>query len=590
VKEDLSNDTRLSAGLWSIARLMSPHKKRLTIGLLLSLASTGFALVQPILAGQVVGLASSDESFAATVGLLIAVVVIYACVDALSGFVLETTGQAIVKSLRLKLCAHLLAMPMSTIGGFRLGDLISRTTVDACLVRKVASESLVRFFSGIVALIGAAVLMLLVDPLLCMVVLVCLGAAFLIMTLTTRRFQSLAMSTQEDLGVVSADLERALSDLRTVKANRTERAEFKRLQQSVHSAYKHSFATARLRALGNPVVRIAVYGSSVVILLVGSIRVSSGQIPLADLITIMLYSLYVSAPVGDMYESVTEFQGSLGALRRIEEVLGTEPEHVDRPIVGVPEKTTSGLAHRGFASRDLMPDSPGLRFNSVTFSYGHGRNVLDGATFAVAAGAHVGLVGPSGSGKSTVFSLVCRLYDPDEGRIAVNGINLQSISIGESRSLVGLLDQNAPLLYGSVRENLSYGNGEVSHEEVDAIVDRVNLRGVLQRLPDGLDSQLGEHGNLVSGGERQRIALARTLLRKPAVLLLDEPTAMLDSASEVALIRLLDDVKTECTLLTISHRRSTLKLCDSFLVVNDGLIDHVASLEDVETRGLHEFE
>jgi len=223
-----------------------------------------------------------------------------------------------------------------------------------------------------------------------------------------------------------------------------------------------------------------------------------------------------------------------------------------------------------------------LRFCDVTFGY-NDTPIIRNASFQLPYGSHTALVGSSGVGKTTIFSLVCRLYEPDSGRIIVNGLDIGGEPLTRARALISLVDQSAPVLEGSLRDNLTYGQSHSDEDKLMDVVRQVHLTELVERLPDGLASSVGEHGNRLSGGERQRVALGRALMARPRLLLVDEPTAMLDAQAESVLMRSFDEIKRNCTLFTITHRRSTMLQCDRVLHLSDGKLEFCETLDEIDS-------
>ncbi|WP_439033261.1 ABC transporter ATP-binding protein [Gordonia terrae] len=565
----------------AILRIVAPQRVPVAVGLSTAIGAVALALVQPLAAGQVVAHVS-EPAFGMYIALLIGLMVVYAAVETVSGYFLDIAGERATLNLRRDFTKHILALPMRTIETMRLGDLISRATADTTLVKNLASYGLVRLTTGVLGATGGAVLMFGVDPLLCLVALGSMAVAGVVLGFVAPRIQKIAIRSQESVGEITADLERALSELRTVKANQTEEFEVERITRSIDRVFGQNRHSARLVALGNPVIRLATTASLVIILIVGGAQVASGEAEPAHLVTIMLYAIYLAGPVSDVFDAISQLQRGLAALRRLAEVEAIDVESVYPPAEG---NRASYLTHTlDDAPPHQRPREPkvsnGLAFDSVSFSYpGGAEKVLDTVTFGVDIGEHAGLMGVSGAGKSTVFALACRLYEADSGTISIAGSNLSSISLRQARSLVGLVDQHAPILYGTLRENFRYGNDTASDADIEEIAERVNLTTLVRSLPQGLDSPVGEHGSLVSGGERQRIALGRALLGSPTVLLLDEPTAMLDAEAEASLIDVLADVQRSCAILTISHKRSTLKACDTLWKLENGKLELSTTLD-----------
>jgi ABC-type multidrug transport system fused ATPase/permease subunit len=221
--------------------------------------------------------------------------------------------------------------------------------------------------------------------------------------------------------------------------------------------------------------------------------------------------------------------------------------------------------------------APLLEFRDVWFRYQPDEPVLRGVSFAVPHRGHLALIGRSGAGKSTIFSLVERFYRPDRGEILFNGQDIATLGCQEYRARVGLVEQHAPVLYGTLRDNLVYGAPNAQDDEIRRVIDLVNLTELVDRLPQGLDTEVGERGMMLSGGERQRVAIARSLLTRPRLLLLDEPTSQLDAANEAALSQAIEQVSAECALLVIAHRFSTVQVARKIVVLDEGRVSAVGT-------------
>ncbi|WP_227982045.1 ABC transporter ATP-binding protein [Nocardia spumae] len=553
----------------ALLRLIAPQRNSLILATTLLLLGTGLTLVQPLLAGQVVRNAASGTAIGWSLAALVGSYLLYAVVDTSGLYILERSGESLLLSVRNRLTGHLLGLRIPTLESLRVGDLISRVTVDSTVVRNAVASSLVQLLTGMITLIGTVAVMIYLDWLLFSVVIVTVGAAAAAMLLVMTRIEMASNRLQESVGALSADIERALNGVRTVKANNAEHSEHERLAELAGAAFAAGVRAARLKAWGNPATHLAVTGSFVVSLLVGGIRVANDQMELSSLVTMMLLALNLLVPVGDLFNGSVGLQQALGALNRIEGTLRLPAEDVD-------DITADRSEHSGqqaMSARRSPADNANLalEFRGVHFSYGD-REILKGVTFSVPPRGHVALVGHSGAGKSTVFSLVSRFYEPDAGDILLDGRLSADRPRRAWRSEISLLEQNAPLLFGSLRDNLTYRQPDLAEDDLARTVELAGLADLVARLPRGLDTSVGEHGVLLSGGERQRVALARALIRRPVLMMLDEPTAMLDAETEKALNATIQAVRRECALLVIAHRLSTIREADTVVFLEDGRI------------------
>jgi ABC-type multidrug transport system fused ATPase/permease subunit len=289
----------------------------------------------------------------------------------------------------------------------------------------------------------------------------------------------------------------------------------------------------------------------------------------------MLYMTYLVGPVSAVFQAVSVVRQGSGAFLRVNEVFGLPLEGSDAPA----DPPLPSLTGRSPA--DSPSSTPILEFRDVWFGYRTPTPVLRGVSFDVPSRGHIALVGPSGAGKSTVLALVERFYDPDRGRILFEGTDLSNIDRGTYRARIGLVEQHCPLLYGTLRDNLTYARPDAGDEDLQRVIELANLGELLTRLPLGLDTEVGERGMVLSGGERQRVAIARSLLAQPSVLLLDEPSSQLDPFNERALGAAIEQVRTECAMLVIAHRFSTVRAADRIVVLDQGRIADAGSHEEL---------
>lgn len=535
----------------------------------LLLVGTGLSLVQPLLAGQVVRDAVSGETIVWSLATLVGAYLLYAVTDTGGHYILERSGESVLLSVRSRLAGHLLRLRIPTLESLRVGDLISRVTLDSTVVRNAVGSSLVQILTGAITLVGTIAVMIYIDWLLFSIVIATVAVAASAMLLVMTRIEKASTQLQESVGALSADIERALTGVRTVKVNNAEEREHEHLTELAGAAFAAGMRAAKLKALGNPAMHLAVTGSFSVSLLVGGVRVANHQMELSGLVAMMLLAMNLLIPVSDLFNGSVGLQQALGALSRIESTLELPSEDKDDVRQEVIEPTVISprtTFHKSPENGDLA-----LEFRNVHFSYGE-RTILNGVTFSVPPRGHVALVGHSGAGKSTVFSLVSRFYNPNDGDILLAGRSYIDRPRRAWRSEISLLEQNAPLLFGSLRDNLTYRQPGLAEDDLQRAIELAGLADLVARLPRGLDTPVGEHGVLLSGGERQRVALARALIRRPVLMMLDEPTAMLDAETEKALNVTIQAVRQECALLVIAHRLSTIREADTVVFLKDGHI------------------
>ncbi|XVV17140.1 ABC transporter ATP-binding protein [Actinoplanes sp. CA-131856] len=538
-----------------LRRLTRGHRRWIAVAAGLSLLGSALALAQPLLAGAAVDAATGGRVPWPIFGALAGLFAAQAVAHATARYVQAYTGESMTRELRLAVIVRLLRVRMPLLDHVRTGDVIARACGDTAVVKTLVAQSLGTGVAGVIALVAVVALLARLDPSLMALVVTLFTVSVASLLAVVRRLRAASHTAQTAEGALSADLERALGGMRTVRACRAEPAEASRLQGSATRAYRANLRMAELAALSGPANDLAVSGAFLTVLLVGATRVAAGETSLGRLVAFTLAMTYLSAPIYEIFQAVGAIQQGSGALNRINEVLALPVER-DHPRAVVP----------------MRRRPPILEFRDVWFGYDPDRPVLRGIRFAVPERGHVALVGASGAGKSTVFALAERFYEPDRGTILLRGRDARFIPYARHRAIVGLVEQDCPLLAGTLRENLLYGAGPAAAGDLDRVLAMTGLTAVVAALPGGLDTPVGERGGRLSGGQRQRVAIARCLLSRPGLVLLDEPTAHLDPDSERALAATMREVARVCALVVIAHRFSTVRAADRVLVVEGGAV------------------
>ncbi|WP_242909202.1 ABC transporter ATP-binding protein [Actinomadura terrae] len=573
--EEDEREVPLRVGLRDLVRATRGHRKSICVALVFSLLAAGMGLAQPLLATRTIKQFSDGRPYAALAVLLAVVFVLEAVIAAISSYALERTSEGLVLGLRLRLIGKLLRLPMRRHESRRLGDSLSRTTSDTTMLRDSLAYDLSEVVVGLFSIVGGIALMLWLDAALFLIVLVIVGAIGGLTLLLLAGIRRAVEDAQDSLGGMSAELERALSAIRTVRVMRAEDRETERIGRLARQAYEQNLQAAKRDAVIGPMMTLAMHGSMMAVLVVGGIRVASGDASLPDLVGFLLYITYIGAPIANMFDVMATLQRGMAALQRIEEVtqLPSEADAKRAPVLVEKAAGPNGT-------------TPAVEFRDITFGYDTENPVLRQVSFTIPRHTHTALIGASGAGKSTLFSLIARFYDPDQGQILLDGTDIRAeLSISETRSRLGLVEQSAPVMHGTLRDNIVYGKPDAADAEIDRVVRLAGLGDLVARLPKGLDTPVGEHGDLLSGGERQRVAIARALLPRPRLLLLDEPTSQLDAANEQFLTQTIAQISRECTLLVIAHRPSTISAADTVILLKSGRIAATGPPDEI-TRSL----
>ncbi|KAF5992617.1 MULTISPECIES: ABC transporter ATP-binding protein [Streptomyces] len=539
-----------------------PHRWALLAGALLALTTGATGLVLPLVARGLIDDLSHDRPIGRALIGMAALVVTNAAVGALGSYVLRRTAESVVLGARRALSSYLLRLRIPAVDRSEPGDLMARITSDTTLLREVTTDSLVGIGTGGLTLVATVVMMGLVDVVLLGVTLGVILCAGTVLGVIVPRINRASKQAQDAVGVMGASLERILGALRTVKASGAEHREEQTIHAAAEESWRQSVRAAKWSAAAGNTAGLAMQIAFITVLAVGGARVATGAIQVGTLVAFLLYVFYLMSPIQQVVGAITQYQTGAAALARIQEALRlpAEPDALPAPL------PTPGAAPAALA------------FDDVRFRYADDLPyVHHGVTFSVPARGMTAFVGPSGAGKTTVFSLIERFYDPEAGVITVDGLPLEQWDLPRLRSAIGYVEQDAPVLSGSLRDNLLLGNPEADDADVTRVLKTTRLDGLVARLPRGLDTLVGHRGTKLSGGERQRVAIARALLRHPRLLLLDEATSQLDAVNEAALRDTVADVARTTTVLVVAHRLSTVTMADRIVVMDAGRVRAVGT-------------
>lgn len=565
------------AGLRELWPLLRPHRTALVAAAVLSLVSAAAALAQPLLVSRVVAAVGAGRPLLPVVAALVVVLVAAAVLGAGQQYLLQRTAEGVVLTTRRTLADRLLRLPVAEYDRRRTGDLMSRVGSDTTLLRATVTSGVVEVGGSLVLGVGALVAMALVDGLLLLITVASVSVGVTVAVAAARRVRVLSRQAQEQVGAMSAAVERSLSAVRTIRASGATAREVDTVGASAQRAFTAGVAVAKLQALVAPASGIAVQGAFLAVLGVGGYRVASGAITVAELIAFILYLFLLVQPLGQVIRAYTELQTGLGALARVQEVLALPPEDDERPL-RAPTTTPTTTAPRVPAPGDPVPL---LELRDVDFDYPDGTAVLRGVSFAVPAGSRTAVVGPSGAGKSTLLALVEGFYPLTGGSVRWAGTDVRELPRAALRARMGYVEQEAPVLAGTVRENLLLAAPDTPEPQLWQALADVGLTPVVERSELGLDVVVGDDGVLLSGGERQRLAIARSLLARPALLLLDEPTASLDARNETLLRQTLDAAARDRALLVVAHRLSTVRDSDQIVVLDGGRVVAIGTHDEL---------
>ncbi|CRK56204.1 ABC transporter ATP-binding protein [Alloactinosynnema sp. L-07] len=539
---------------------LRPHRVPLIIGTVLLVGSSALGLLQPLAAKLVIEALAAQAGMTGALVKLTVLVLVAALMLGVGNYLLMRSAENVTLSGRRSLVRHVLRLSVPGMRTQQPGDLLARVTSDTAVLRQVAAQVAVQVLTGAVLLVGALVFMGVVDLILLVttaaVVAVLGGIVWLIMP----RIREAALRAQASVGEIGAALERGLGAFTTVKASGAERAEEERVDRASRSAYEQGVALAKWGSVAGTTTGLAIQVAFLVVLGVGGARVAAGSMTVADLVAFLLYVAYLTAPLSQLVNASAYIQAGRAAVTRIGEV-------TQLPIEDIEDSGRAG---------GRTPAA--LTFEKVTFAYpGRADTALNGFSLDVPKASLTALVGPSGSGKTTVLNLVERFYEPTAGTIRLDGRDLRDWDLAELRAQIGYVEQDAAVLAGTLRENLTYAAPEATEEALRDVLRITRLEPLLRRLGDDLDAPIAHRGVSLSGGERQRVAIARALLREPRLLMLDEATSQLDAVNEAALREVVRDIAATTTVVVVAHRLSTVLAAEQIVVLADGAATGVGS-------------
>jgi ATP-binding cassette subfamily B multidrug efflux pump len=577
-------------------------RRRLLLTLVLLIPVAGAAAVQPLLVGQAISALRHEpvmpwltgqpvpQQLQTLVTLLLVAVLVRLGLQGVQSFNVQAVGQRLTARIRNDLFAHALDLSLRFHDRTPVGKLLTRLTSDVDALAEVFGSGAVGILADLVTLLVIAITMISIEPRLGLLLLATQVPVTLAILWLQKRYRKANYRVREELSQLNADLQENLQGLEVVQMFRREAfnsARFARATEAYRTAVDGTILyDSAISALIEWVALTAI----AVVLALGGWMVTAGVMGLGTLTTFILYSQRLFDPLRQLAERFTQIQGGLTAVERIGELLEEPIEIMELPL----EQRSAGAV----ASGGERSSAGEVIFEKVSFAYREDDPILTDLSFRIAPGEHVALVGPTGSGKTTVIRLLCRLYEPQRGRILLDGVDIRELPIPTLRQRLGVVLQDTFLFSGNVADNLRL-DAPIGDAELERLCAELGLEPLLNRLPRGLATELRERGGNLSSGERQLLSVARVAIRNPSVLVMDEATAFMDPSTEATLQRDLDRLLSQRTAIVIAHRLATVEAADRILVLKRGRLieqgSHIqlraagglyAQLADLQERGL----
>lgn len=486
---------------------------------------------------------------------LVIIILFQAAFAITHNYILGFIGHRVTADFRIELFSHIQSLSLRFFQGRRVGEILSRMSSDITVIQNALVSIPVAVLRQTITLLGALAIIFYLNWKLTGLILLVLPPLMLFARIFGKRLRVLTEKVQDKIAQALVVLEEVASSIKIVKSYTRESYEKKRFENEIESAFEQSIGKVRISSSFGPLVLSLTFLVSTILIWYGGQQVMQGTTTPGELAAFFLYALIMAGPIGTFVKIYTQLQETLGAIRRVNEILDT------KPLVNSPENPLKLTSLKGHVC-----------FSEVIFGYEDGTPVLNNISFDIYPGKTVALIGPSGAGKSTTVQLLLRFFDPQSGKIQIDGNDLKSLDLESYLSQVALVPQETLLFGGTIRENILYGKLDATDTEMIEASKSANAHEFIVEFSNGYNTLVGEKGTKLSGGERQRIAIARALLKNPKVLVLDEATSALDNQSEMLIQDALEKLMAGRTTFIIAHRLSTVHNADKIIVLNKGKV------------------
>lgn len=574
------------ATLRGLLPFLRPYRQQFILAAIALVIAAGATLTIPYAFRQMIDLGFSKIGDGGTQGIehvnltflaLFGVAVILGIATAARFYMVSWIGERVTADIRNAVYAHVVTQSPEFFETTQTGEVLSRLTTDTTLIQAVVGTSISLALRNLLLFVGGLVMLFITSPMLSSIIIVMLILVIAPIILFGRRVRQLSRDSQDRIADASAVAGEILNAMPTVQAYTHEHIEAKRFANSVEHAFSTAMRRIRARSLLTMIAILLIFGAIVFVLWLGAHSVMQGEMSGGKLGQFILYASIVAGAIGALSEVMGEAQRAAGATERLLELMSVQSPITNPALpLGLPSATHANDNH-----------GAAVDFEQVIFHYPSRPEsaALANIHLSIKAGETIALVGASGAGKTTLFQLLLRFYDPQQGRICIDGVNIKDLDLHQLRDAIGIVPQDTVIFSANAMENIRYGRVNASDDEVIQAAKMAAAHEFIERLPDGYQSFLGERGVRLSGGQKQRIAIARVILKNPRLMLLDEATSALDAESERLVQQALETAMLGRTTIIIAHRLATVKRADKIIVLEHGQIVETGNHAELIAHG-----
>ncbi|MFL1695297.1 ABC transporter ATP-binding protein [Weissella kandleri] len=541
--------------LIKIIKMAHPQWGVMIIGLFLSLIGVFANLLAPKYSGKLINLFMGKHGMDyQLISIVLALFIGGALISAAGSFLTSVAGEQLVKNLRTIVWKHLSILKVSYFDQTKSGEITSRLTNDTTQVKRLVANDLPNFVTNVLQMLGAVVLMFSTDWHLALWILLAAPVTLLLLLPIMKFSRKVGHATQDAMADFSGVAQETLAEMRLVKSSGAEDQIISTGDSAINRLFKFGRKEAIVDGIVGPMMSLVMMGLFVVILVVGALRIADGQSTMGTLFSFLMYLFQIMPAFMVLGTFSTTYAKTQGSTQRLTEILNEEPEDFEK-------------------GQTIDVEGQTLKTKNIDFGYTSSEEILHNITIEAKPNTIVAFVGPSGGGKSTIFQLLERFYTPNNGSIQIGNQTINNINLKNWRQQIGFVAQDSAIMAGTIRENLTYGSDEeYTDDQLWHVLQLAYADQFVKNMPNQLETQVGERGIMVSGGQRQRLAIARAFLRNPKILMLDEATASLDSESEAMVQKALEKLMQNRTTLVIAHRLATIVDADKIYFVEQGKI------------------